>query len=63
LDEFDQDVEEFLAVFVGSGEVGADGGEVAGAGEGAQTAGDFLSESHHADLPFGSVVVEWDSEV
>jgi hypothetical protein len=35
-------VEEFLAMFGCGGQVGVDGGEVVGAGQGAEAAGDFL---------------------
>ena len=40
------------------GGVGADGGEVLGAVEGAHASGDFLSDLGHSDLSFGRVVVE-----
>jgi hypothetical protein len=47
---FRENVEEPEAV-VGCGrQVGADGGDVAGTGQGPQTAGHFLAESDHPDL-------------
>ena len=56
--EFGQGVEKAEAVFGGGGQVGTDGGELAGAGEGAQAPGDFLPDFDHADLALGSVVIE-----
>ncbi len=47
-------------VFAGGGGVGANDGELLGAGEGAEAAGYFLSDLDHANVSFGEVVVERD---
>src|SRR2546427_12942351 len=44
-------------MFRGCGEVTADRAELFGSGEGAEAAGDLLSEFDHADVAFGTVVV------
>src|SRR5512144_2640580 len=56
--EFGEDVEGAAAVFGGGGQVGADRGEVLGAGESAHSAGHLLLDLGHADVAFGGVVVE-----
>src|SRR3954469_15242840 len=61
--EFGEDVEGPAAVLGRRGEVGAHRGEVLGAGEGAQAAGDLLLDLDHADVTLGRVVVEGHPEV
>lgn len=55
-------VEQGYSVFACGGGVGADGGELLGAGHGAHGSGDFLSDFRHAYFLFGGVVVEGDGE-
>src|SRR4051794_25470622 len=57
-DQFGEDVEGPVAVLGGGGQVGAHGGEVLGAGEGAHAPGHLLLDLHHPDVAFGRVVVE-----
>lgn len=42
-------------MFGGGGQVGTDDAELGGAGEGAQTTGDFLPDLDHPDLALGCV--------
>src|SRR3954467_2824487 len=56
--EFGEDVEGSAAVLGGGRQVGPHGGEVLGAGEGAQASGDLLLDLDHADVAFGRVVVK-----
>src|ERR1019366_10523976 len=48
-----------VAVFLGGGQVGADGAEVLGVGRGSHAPGDLDPQFSHPDLALGRVVVEW----
>ncbi len=50
-------------MFANGGEVSANAGEHLSAGEGAESAGDFLLDLDHADVAFGLVVSEGDMGV
>lgn len=56
-------MEEVAALFAQRGEVGADGAEGLGAGDGTETPGGLLLEFRHADIAFGMVVVEGHARV
>ena len=50
--------ENIPALFAGGGENGTQGGERLGTGVGAEAAGDFLSDFHHAEVSFRLIVGE-----
>ena len=51
-------MEDVAALFAQRGDVGANGAEGLGPGDGTETPGGFLLELGHADIAFGLVVVE-----
>ncbi len=51
-------MEDVAALFTQRGEVGADGAEGLGTGDGTETPGGFLLELGHTDIAFGLVIVE-----
>ena len=51
-------MEDVAALFTQCGEVGADGAEGLGPGDGTETPGGFLLELGHTDIAFGWVIVE-----
>ena len=56
-------MEDVAALFAQGGEVGADGAEGLGTGDGAETPGGLLLELGHTDIAFGLVVVEGHPQV
>ena len=56
-------MEDVAALFTQCGEVGADGAEGLGTGDGTETPGGFLLEFGHTDIAFGLVVVEGHPQV
>ncbi len=51
-------MEDIAALFAQRGEVGTDGAEGFGTGDGTETPGGLLLELGHADIAFGQIVVE-----
>ena len=56
-------MEDVAPLFAQRGEVGTDGAEGLGAGDGTETPGGLLLEFRHADIAFGLVVVEGHTRV
>ncbi len=56
-------MEDVAALFTQSCEIGSNDGEGVGAGDSAETAGDFLLEFGHADIAFSLIVVEWHAQI
>ena len=51
-------MEDVAPLFTQCGEVGADGAEGLGTGDGTETSGGFLLKLGHTDIAFGLVIVE-----
>ena len=56
-------MEDVAPLFTQCGEVGADGAEGLGPGDGTETPGGFLLELGHTDIAFGLVIVEGHTRV
>lgn len=56
-------MEDIAALFAQRGEVGADGAEGLGPGDGTETPGGFLLEPGHTDIAFGRGVVDGHTQV